>query len=345
MIRTAVLTILGMVLMTPAPVTAEPDPLLIQVLTKLSTEKQLELTRSDGARIEGIYVDLGDSLLVLVPVVDEAQAAGPITVPLEQIVLIRRPGSGAAAGFEEGAKIGAVIGGILGFGVFAGLSSMFDNDTDLDVAVAGGGLGAITFGLIGGGIGAGAGAGHTTWSTIYTAPGFGPPPVDPEPAPEPRAAGPSHLRAHITAGLSLGDYDQADRNRPGVYGRLALLNRRSPRVAIGPTLGLYTLRSAWRDATPASPNHLISRPVWSFELSATRRFGNRSLQPYLTVGSGLYVAEDPYLGLSFGGGLIYQRPGAADFKFEVRDHLDLSKGSPSNPDYFVTAGLGFSFGL
>ena len=345
--RTAVSMILGVVLMTATPSTAEPDPLLVQVLTDLSTETHLELTRLDGARIAGTYAGLSDSLLTFLPVMDDAPAISPITIPLEQIVLVRRPGSGAAAGFEDGVKLGAVIGGLLGFGVFAGLSAMFDNDTDFDVAVAGGGLGAITFGLIGGGIGAAAGSGHTTWSTIYSAPGFGPPSAAPEPVPPPPAAatGPSHLWAHVTGGLSLGDYDEASENRTGWFGQLALMNRRSRRFEIGPTLGVYTLRSAWPGTDPGNPSYELSHAVWSFELSATRHFGNRGLHPYLTVGSGLYIAEDPYLGVSFGGGLIYQRPDAADFKFEVRDHLNLSKGVPLTPDYFLTAGLGFSFGL
>jgi len=323
----------------PAIGWAQPDVLLTETLAKLKPSTKLDVSVQSGDRLLGHFVGVQEDQILLTSFEHPSRN---LQADLHDIALIRQEKSGVSRGFSTGFPTGAILGGSL-FTLWGLAISSLDGDTSDDtMGVIGiGVMGALAGGVALGTVGAGIGALTSAWYTIYESPGYHPDNQTESEIPEP-----GDTRLNLGAGLVWGFEDASSYDATGLFGQGGLMKSLGMGFELGPEIGYYNLAGSIAQSNGYSTWYTSVSPALSFGLLTTLQKREPGWQPYLVGGTGYYIAGAEYLGVSFGGGLCYRTLQKQEFKFEIRDHINVyDSGHDFYLDYFITAGAVFSFGL
>lgn len=323
--------LLGLV---PDPSLGQVDPLLETALAGLAPGCPLEVTTLSGDRQLGFFagVQAGDILLTR----SEPTGVPLLAVPLAAIGRLREEAGAAGVGWRTGFTTGAVVGGSLSLLFGLALSSLDGDDGDDTMSIlafTGLGLaaGGVTFGLVGAGIG----SMTTVWQTRYEAPGV-----------LPASSAEESTMATLGLGLASTSADGNDFSAQGLVVQAGLRRSLGSRFSIGPELAYYDVGGTLRHEGPGYTSFESVGARASFGLAAGWERARRGWSPFLTAGTGYYIGDGEFLGLSLGGGLRYRTAGHQDIRLEVRKHLNIYEGrNDFRHDGLFTAGAIFAFGL
>lgn len=313
------------------------DPLLVEAVGRLDPAARIDVTMLNGDRYLGNFAGAASDSLLINILLNEKIPNRVAALPMTDIIRLRENRSGAARGFKTGFTTGAVAGGGLSLLWGMALSSMFDGDIDEGTVFGFTLLGTLAGGLGVGVLGLGIGALADVWYTVYESP-LAPPLAS--------LSEPDETRLTLGFGAASGHREDHDFDAGGLYGQLGLQKPLSSHFELGPELAYYDLDGTISHQSPGYSYVERISPVITIGLTGTFQSKHDGLSAYLIAGTGYYLGNGEYLGLSFGGGLQYRTRGRQSIKIEIRDHLNLTNNSQdSSLDYFWTLGANFSFGL
>jgi|GEM_PF-3298808 len=319
----------GKTVETPAAGSAAP------FLALSKGKKPLRIHLDNGARFEGQLAALSaDSVFLRVETLAGPRVMGLAT---DGILLIDEQRSGFETGFRIGGTAGAVLGGAYGFLMGAALSSFGGADDNrviangIGVGVFGAAVAGLGLGLTGGLIGSTTDNWYRVYSVDHPSQGLREPPA------ELRATRGDLLFARaLTVG---GD--------PGVsaWGGRFGLQQRLGSLEIGPELGYWNLGATQTATHGTTVSTTSGEDLILLGLYGKWQRRKPGLAPFATAGGGLYFWNDPFFGISAGGGVRWRSAKGLDIFLDGRYHLPVAGGSPGRPDGFLTLGAGLSFDL
>lgn len=337
MIKSVFPAVLSLLILFSFPVFGQVDPLLQEAVASLKPEAEIEATLARGDRWRGVFAGCSADQLLLLGSFAPGDPGSTVSLELQEIVRLNVAGSGSGRGFRAGFTTGVVTGGSLSLLWGLAISSLSgDDDHTLGIVgftLVGGMAGGVALGALGGGIG----ALTRVWETVYESPDFPGPPDTP-----------AHRNTQVGLGLGLaaGFQEQDDYQQTGLYGHGGLQVPLGAWADVGPELGYYDLGGSVTKIGPGYTYESSVSPVISIGLAARFQPRKSGWAPYLVAGTGYYIADGEYLGLSLGGGLRYRTLGRQEMRLEIRDHFSIYDDSHSFVlDHFITLGANFSFGL
>ncbi len=322
---------------TPTSTSLSPSPApsrdLRLLLATVDANTALQVMLADGTTLEGFPHRVeADTLLLTTALRDGSEftvtaATRFLRAPLGEITEIRQDRRSMQAGASIGARTGAVTVGALG-GLIGLLIASFDESGDSNAAVGvviGVGAGAAIGAALGSGIGAGVGALDRGWDTIW-----------------PRSVERPRRRTRLALEPGYAQATDMVVDGHGLSGRLALLQRTSGRIEMGPVVELHNVRGVDLRETPWGTYEHATSLAFGAGLDVRVNALAPGWRPFASGGVGWRVQDDLFLAGHVGGGLRWRDDGARAVTFAARYHFPFTNPDDDPPPFWTfSAGLVF----